>query len=86
MEVMDTKTEDGVHFVLLHYLGQAKKYDEWRPLNEIVNVPAKFLRSTPAATSAFYLQLSVSIKESLSIPRKTDRFNELWVANSTRCF
>ena len=77
LEVVDTKTDDGVNFVLVHYLGWAKKYDEWRPLNEIINVPTEYIESTPAATSGFYLQLSVNIKENLSIQRKTDSFIEL---------
>ena len=77
LEILDTKTEDNVTLALVHYTGWANKYNEWRPLHDIVTVPTEFIESTPEATSAFYKQLSVNIKENLSIARKTDSLIEL---------
>lgn len=77
LEIIETKIEDDITFALVHYIGWAKRYDEWRPLSDIISVPKEFVQSTPAATLAFYLQLAVNIKENLSIARKTDSLIEL---------
>ena len=71
MNILDFKTEHDTVYDLVHYIGWDKRYDEWRPVNEIVDIPKEFLETTEA-TSFFYLQLATRIKEALHIQRKTD--------------
>ena len=72
LEILDAKEEDGVAKVLVHYIGWDKKYDEWRQVADIVDIPEHFVSTCPAATTFFYCQLRTLIREHLNIHRKVD--------------
>ena len=72
LEVLDEKTENDIPLVLVHYIGWDSRYDEWRQLGEVVNIPEEYIFSSPESTALLYLQLGTQIKENLHVQRKTD--------------
>ena len=72
LEVLDAKLDNDIPLVIVHYIGWDSRYDEWRQLGEVVNIPQEYICSSPEATTLSYLQLGTLIKENLHIQRKTD--------------
>ena len=79
LNILETKVEAGVTFCLVHYIGWDKKFDEWKQLSEIIDVPEEFLKSSEQAISLFYKQLAITIKEKLTITKREDSFVEIRV-------
>ena len=77
INVVDEKEEDDIPIVLVHYIGWSNKFDEWKPISEILHTPNEFIISSPEATACFYKHLSISIKENLNIRRSTDSLVEI---------
>ena len=80
LTVLDNRVDDdGRCFVKVHYIGWDKKYDEWRPASDVVDIPDCFLISSTEAHTLFIEQLKIAIKESLHCQRKTSAFIEVRV-------
>ena len=54
----------------VHFVGYSNKYDEWKPVEEIIDVPDDIISSS--ANNHFKHQLTLRIKEELSVARKRD--------------
>ena len=80
LTVLDSKLEDGILKVFVHYTGWQKKYDEWRDAADVIDIPAEFLSSDEAAKKLFYKNLQFVIKELLHGQRKVNSFVELRLA------
>ena len=63
-------TATGQHEVKVHYAGFGNSYDEWRPLEEVVDIPSDC--KTSDAVSLLKHDLLVKVKESLNLSRIHD--------------
>lgn len=75
LDILQQREVSGRAEALVHYKGWSKKYDEWRPLSDILETPASLIE--PDASEHFRIQLAIEIKEQLNGHRKTDSFVEI---------
>ncbi|KAJ8049454.1 hypothetical protein HOLleu_02210 [Holothuria leucospilota] len=75
LDILDQREFCGQHQVLVHYKGWAKKFNEWRCLNEILETPSSAI--IPGAKELLQDQLLIRIKEQLNGNRRTDSLVEI---------
>lgn len=77
LEEIDHKVENGESLLKVHNIGWNSKYNEWRSLSDVVNIPQHMIDSSVEAENRLKTEIQIAIKESLNCNRKCDSLVEL---------
>lgn len=73
LDILKQEERCGQSYVLVHYKGWPKKFNEWRLASDILEKPLR----VPDAEELFRTQLAIKIKEELNGHRKKDSLVEI---------
>jgi len=77
VEIIDSRTVDGVIEKKVRYVGYGEKYDEWLPAYEVVRTSRLEPKKFSQVVKADLARIRIRIKEGLSLSRRMDTIREV---------